>query len=83
MEVLPVWIHPVMFAKRLGCVMGLGEEKCGCKVPVSRRKKGLVLSHSLDHLISEEGALRSLENTSLAKRPWLTTAMLSHVEMGQ
>lgn len=82
MEVFFVWIYSVMFVKRLGCVMGLGEEKCGCKVFVFRRKKGLVLFYSLDYFIFEEGVLRSLENIFLVKRLWLIIVMLSYVEMG-
>lgn len=82
MERLPIWVDLVKFAKRLGCIMGL-EENCGCKMSVSRRKKGLILPHSLDHLISKEKNFEKPGKHFLNQRPGLTAAMRSRVQMVQ
>lgn len=53
--------------------MGLGEEKCGGKVAFSRRKKGLIRPHSLDHFISMERGFEKPGKHFLDQKAWVNS----------
>lgn len=53
--------------------MGLGGEKCGGKAAFSRRKKGLIRPHSLDHLISMEKGFEKPGKHFLDQKAWVNS----------